>query len=65
MKNTVVIRVGNVGLPLAVAFGEKRHVLDFDINIERIAELKQGKDFAREVSAEELAASSRLSLPTP
>jgi UDP-N-acetyl-D-galactosamine dehydrogenase len=45
--------LGYVGLPLAVAFGEKRSVVGFDINTRHIAELKQGEDFTREVSAEE------------
>ncbi|MGB2109576.1 MAG: Vi polysaccharide biosynthesis UDP-N-acetylglucosamine C-6 dehydrogenase TviB [Marinobacter vinifirmus] len=60
MKKIAVIGLGYVGLPLAVAFGEKRPVIGFDINAKRIAELKQGEDFTREVSAEELASSSRL-----
>jgi UDP-N-acetyl-D-glucosamine/UDP-N-acetyl-D-galactosamine dehydrogenase len=48
-------------LPLAAAFGEKRDVVGFDINVKRIAELKDGVDFTREVSREELAASKGLS----
>jgi len=61
MKKIAVIGLGYVGLPLAVAFGEKRPVVGFDINAKRIAELKQGEDFTREVSTEELAAASQLS----
>lgn len=61
MKKIAVIGLGYVGLPLAVAFGEKRPVVGFDINAKRIAELKQGEDFTREVSSEELAAASQLS----
>lgn len=61
MKKIAVIGLGYVGLPLAVAFGEKRPVVGFDINSKRIAELKQGEDFTREVSAEELAAATHLS----
>lgn len=61
MKTIAVIGLGYVGLPLAVAFGEKRPVVGFDINAKRIAELKQGEDSTREVSAGELAAASRLS----
>lgn len=60
MKKIAVIGLGYVGLPLAVAFGEKRRVVGFDINAKRIAELKQGEDFTREVSAEELAGASQL-----
>ncbi len=61
MKRIAVIGLGYVGLPLAAAFGEKREVVGFDINPKRIAELKDGIDFTREVSREELASSSKLS----
>lgn len=61
MKNIAVIGLGYVGLPLAAAFGEKREVVGFDINSKRIAELKDGFDFTREVSREELAEASSLS----
>ena len=62
MKKLAVIGLGYVGLPLAVAFGEKRPVVGFDINSRRIAELKQGEDFTKEVSPEELAAATHLSV---
>ncbi len=61
MKKIAVIGLGYVGLPLAVAFGDKRKVVGFDINAKRIAELKDGMDVTREVSREELAASGQLS----
>lgn len=61
MKKIAVIGLGYVGLPLAVAFGEKRSVVGFDINTKRISDLKQGVDFTREVSAEELASADQLS----
>src|SRR5690606_27136410 len=61
MKKIAVIGLGYVGLPLAAAFGEKREIVGFDINAKRIAELKDGVDFTREVSREELAASTGLS----
>ncbi|SFR42145.1 UDP-N-acetyl-D-galactosamine dehydrogenase [Marinobacter gudaonensis] len=61
MKKIAVIGLGYVGLPLAAAFGEKREIVGFDINTRRIAELKEGVDFTREVSREELAAASGLS----
>jgi UDP-N-acetyl-D-galactosamine dehydrogenase len=60
MKKIAVIGLGYVGLPLAVAFGEKRPVVGFDINQTRIDELNAGKDVTREVSAEELAMASGL-----
>lgn len=62
MKKIAVIGLGYVGLPLAVAFGEKRPVVGFDINSKRIAELKKGEDFTREVSAEELATATHLTV---
>jgi UDP-N-acetyl-D-galactosamine dehydrogenase len=61
MKKIAVIGLGYVGLPLAAAFGEKRQIVGFDINSRRIADLKDGFDFTREVSREELAAASGLS----
>ncbi len=61
MKKIAVIGLGYVGLPLAAAFGEKREIVGFDINSKRIADLKDGVDFTREVSREELATSSGLS----
>ena len=54
----VVIGLGYVGLPLAVALAQKFDVTGYDINLERINELKRGNDRTREVSADELAASS-------
>lgn len=61
MKRIAVVGLGYVGLPLAAAFGAKREVVGFDINAKRIAELKDGVDFTREVSREELAVSKGLS----
>lgn len=61
MKKIAVIGLGYVGLPLAVAFGENRPVVGFDINPKRVSELKQGDDVTREVSREELAKASQLS----
>jgi len=61
MKKIAIIGLGYVGLPLAVAFGERREVVGFDINTKRIAELRNGKDFTREVSLEEMAAADQLS----
>jgi UDP-N-acetyl-D-galactosamine dehydrogenase len=61
MKKIAVIGLGYVGLPLAVAFGEKREVVGFDINAKRIAELKQNTDFTKEVSTDELLAATKLS----
>jgi len=55
MKKIIsVIGLGYVGLPLAVAFSEKYKVIGFDINSERIKELKEGYDRTLEVSEKEL-----------
>ena len=44
-----VIGLGYVGLPLAVEFSKKYEVLGFDINSERINQLKNGFDKTREI----------------
>ena len=56
-----IIGLGYVGLPLAVEFGKKYPTLGFDINMQRVDELKQGHDFTLEVSEEELADSEFIS----
>lgn len=61
MKTIAVIGLGYVGLPLAAAFGEKRDVIGFDVNSKRIADLKDGFDFTRELSRDELATAKGLS----
>lgn len=55
-----VVGLGYVGLPLAVAFGERRPCLGFDIDPERTAELGRGEDSTRELNAEELADAVQL-----
>ena len=55
-----VIGLGYVGLPLAVEFGKHHETTGFDINPERIAELRRGKDRTLEVEARELRAARRL-----
>ena len=55
-----VIGLGYVGLPLAVEFGKKREIIGFDININRINDLKQGQDRTLEISSAELAEAANL-----
>ncbi len=55
-----VIGLGYVGLPLAVEFGKHRTVVGFDIQVDRIAELREGQDRTREVDASELAEARHL-----
>jgi UDP-N-acetyl-D-galactosamine dehydrogenase len=50
----VVIGLGYVGLPLAIALAKKFEVHGVDINAERIAELKQGHDRTGEISSDRL-----------
>lgn len=66
-----VIGLGYVGLPLAVEFAKlhpcrrtgaplQRRVIGFDINRQRLAELRQGIDRTNETSAQELQAAQLL-----
>ncbi|TDL93392.1 nucleotide sugar dehydrogenase [Macrococcus brunensis] len=48
-RKLAVVGLGYVGLPVAVAFGNKQEVIGFDINEERISELKVGHDRTHEV----------------
>ena len=57
-----VIGLGYVGLPLAVAFARVRPVTGFDIDPRRIAALKAGHDWTREVDKADLGAAAGLSL---
>lgn len=50
-----VVGLGYVGLPLAVSFGEKLDVVGFDVNEEKIAAYRQGRDVTNEVGDEALA----------
>lgn len=60
MDKIGIIGLGYVGLPLAVEFGKVIDVVGFDINKERIAELRKGFDRTREVEPEELKTSTKL-----
>jgi UDP-N-acetyl-D-galactosamine dehydrogenase len=55
--NIAVIGLGYVGLPLAVALARTFAVMGFDIDPDRIAELREGRDRTREVESQELAGS--------
>ena len=57
-----VIGLGYVGLPLAVEFGKHYDTLGYDIDPGRIAALRDSSDHNREVSREELVASTHLRL---
>ena len=55
-----IIGLGYVGLPLAVAFGAKYQVVGFDINAERIANLKNGLDTTLQCTSQEIANAHQL-----
>nr|WP_174507025.1 Vi polysaccharide biosynthesis UDP-N-acetylglucosamine C-6 dehydrogenase TviB [Acinetobacter sp. Marseille-Q1620] len=56
-----IIGLGYVGLPLAVEFGKHKPTIGFDINQNRIDELRSGKDHTLEVSEQELKHIQNLS----
>jgi UDP-N-acetyl-D-galactosamine dehydrogenase len=55
-----IIGLGYVGLPLAVAFGERYQVVGFDINLERIANLNKGLDTTLQCTSQEIANAHQL-----
>jgi len=54
----VVIGLGYVGLPLAVALARQFETIGFDIDEQRVGELRQGEDRTHEVDADTLLAST-------
>ena len=58
MSRIVVVGLGYVGLPLAVALARKFDVTGLDRDADRIAELREAHDRTREVGAEALRSSS-------
>jgi UDP-N-acetyl-D-galactosamine dehydrogenase len=56
-----VVGLGYVGLPLAIEFGKKFEVIGFDINEQRIEELKNGFDRTKEANEEEIKLANKLS----
>lgn len=59
-KSIAIIGLGYVGFPLAVEFGKFYPTLGFDIDLDRINELKKGIDRTHEVSEEQLRHSLHL-----
>ena len=56
-----IIGLGYVGLPLAVEFGKKFKTIGFDINSNRVNELKNGIDNTKEVEHDDLFNQNYLS----
>lgn len=59
-----VIGLGYCGLPLAVEFGKRYYTIGYDINNQRIAQLKQGYDITGEVGEADLQSCSLLTYTT-
>ena len=59
-RKIAIIGLGYVGLPLAVEFGKRRPVVGFDVRLNRIDELRAGRDSTLEVEPEELARAKHL-----
>jgi UDP-N-acetyl-D-glucosamine/UDP-N-acetyl-D-galactosamine dehydrogenase len=57
-QRIVVVGLGYVGLPLAVALARKFETTGFDVDEARVAELKDGHDRTREVDGAELSATA-------
>ena len=56
-----IIGLGYVGLPLAVYMARHFPVLGFDVDAQRITELRGGHDRTREVTETEFAAAKNIS----
>ena len=59
-RNIALVGLGYVGLPVAVAFGQRHPIVGFDINPQRIAELRAGHDRTGEVADTDLRAARIL-----
>jgi UDP-N-acetyl-D-galactosamine dehydrogenase len=57
---TGVVGLGYVGLPLAVEFGRKYSIVDFDIKSSRKEELVGGTDLTLVISKDELSPETQL-----
>lgn len=56
-----IVGLGYVGLPLSIEFGKKFLTIGFDININRIEELKNGVDHTKESTLSQLNSAKKLS----
>ena len=57
-ERIVVLGLGYVGLPLGVALARKFEVVGFDVDPDRIEELRSGHDRTREIAEDQLRGSS-------
>jgi UDP-N-acetyl-D-galactosamine dehydrogenase len=59
-QKIAIVGLGYVGLPLALEFGKKTKVIGFDINKNRIDELKKGIDRTKESTENEFRMANKL-----
>src|SRR5689334_20684469 len=59
-----IIGLGYVGLPLAVYMARHFPVLGFDVSVDRVKELQQGRDRTCEVTEQEFAAATNIGFST-
>ena len=60
-KKLSIIGLGYVGLPLAVEFSKNDYnVVGFDIDKDRLNQLRKGKDLTNELSDKELAQAKKI-----
>jgi UDP-N-acetyl-D-glucosamine/UDP-N-acetyl-D-galactosamine dehydrogenase len=60
-----IVEMGYFGLPLAIEFGKKHNVVGYDINVDRIKELKECFDATGEITFEEFKNSENLTFSSP
>ena len=60
-QKIAIVGLGYVGLPLALEFGKKTKVVGFDINTNRINELKKGIDNTKESNESDFLLAKKLS----
>ncbi len=53
-EKIAIVGLGYVGLPLAVLLNRKFNIIGYDINPQRIKELKEGYDKTKEVESQDL-----------
>jgi UDP-N-acetyl-D-galactosamine dehydrogenase len=60
LDTIAIVGLGYVGLPLAVAFGRSRRTIGLDLNEEKLAHYRAGRDPSGEVEPEQLAQATML-----
>ena len=60
LDTVAIVGLGYVGLPLAVAFGRVRRTIGLDLNEEKLAHYRAGRDPSGEVEPQQLAQATKL-----